>query len=437
MLYQLSYIGLQAHSTRTVPHPQTRDLENFLARRNVCTVMYRAFIIVLLALAACPAIQAETLAQPGEHTMTLNGVHLWYKVAGVARPGVAPLLYLAGGPGYNSYSFEKTIGTRLEKTLPIIYFDQRGTGRSERPTDADYSMATLTADVDALRRALGLPQISIVGHSFGGTLALEYARRYPRNVQKLILVDGAADYPAAINLWRSELETREPARWTEALKTPEGHALLAAEAQPQEDVCALTKARFAVVWQIYSEPGMAQFHHWQQFHDQKYELEQGAWDAQSKLGNTGEIQNAYLSVNNPALCYRFTDYTRLTMPVLVIEGRFDGSVDPAQARTLAEHLPHARYDEFGESAHFPYAEQPAKFALDVTAFLDPSLGRNRKSRPATGRLSRRRTAPMEAKPLKLSDPILKAIKSTVKTNVPHSQNIHSKQLRHYRTRRLS
>src|SRR5580693_6177420 len=97
-----------------------------------------------------------------------------------------PLVFLHGGPGYNSYSFEKTIGAKLEDHAQMIYFDERGSGRSERPWTKNYEMASLTQDLEALRKSLGIPQISLIGHSFGGTIALEYAARYPDQVQKLI-----------------------------------------------------------------------------------------------------------------------------------------------------------------------------------------------------------------------------------------------------------
>ena len=51
-----------------------------------------------------------------------------------------------------SYSFEKTIGAQLQAHLPMIYLDERGSGRSEQPADPDYGVVTLVQDVVALRR---------------------------------------------------------------------------------------------------------------------------------------------------------------------------------------------------------------------------------------------------------------------------------------------
>ena len=172
--------------------------------------------ICLIALcfgAGLPDALGQSPLAGGEHQAVENGVKLWYKVAGHAEPGQAPVLFLHGGPGYNSYSFERTIGKQLETHIQMIYLDERGSGCSERPPDADYSMSSLAADVETLRKSLGVPKLTLMGHSFGGTIALEYAARYPDHVQKLIILDGAADMPATFQLWKREIEHRYPSLW--------------------------------------------------------------------------------------------------------------------------------------------------------------------------------------------------------------------------------
>ena len=124
-----------------------------------------------------------------EHDVVVNGVRLWYRVAGAVAPGAPPVVFLHGGSGYSSYSFAEIEGPLLEKQLRMIYLDQRGSGRSERPWTRDYKMATLVEDLDALRRSLGVSQLAVITHSFGGMLALEYASAHPEHVSKLVLVD--------------------------------------------------------------------------------------------------------------------------------------------------------------------------------------------------------------------------------------------------------
>ena len=303
----------------------------------------------------------------GEHQAVENGVKLWYKVAGQAEPGQAPVLFLHGGPGYNSYSFERTTGKQLETHLQMIYLDERGSGRSERPADADYSMPTLVADVEALRKRLGVPQLTLMGHSFGGTIALEYAARHPEHVQKLIILDGAADMPATFALWQSEVEHRYPSLWQTALEGTDGGKLKLA--QSEHDGCAVARAEFGLEMSVLRGVDGQEFHNWQQFHDQRYQQEQKGMDRESGLRNTGEIGTVYFGPDSQFPCYRFTAFSRLTMPTLVMAGKYDGAIGPEQMQTLAARLPNAHLDDFDQSAHFVYAEQPVKFVRDVKAFL--------------------------------------------------------------------
>lgn len=316
-------------------------------------------------------MMGHTALDPGEHNVVLNGVRLWYEVEGQKRSGDAPLIYLHGGPGYNSFSFKQTIGPRLERHALMIYLDQRGCGHSERPWTNDYALSTMVEDVEALRKSLGVTKISLLGHSFGGTIALEYASRYPGNVQKLIVVDGAADLPGTLKLWRTEIEQRYPDAWASALSGDRGKSYQ--QAIKNGDSCASTKALFAVETDALAKIDSPRFHNWQQFHDQRYQKEQAEMDAASGLSNTGELSRFCFGPDSQFLCYKFTAYDRLTMPALIMVGKYDGAVGVDQMRCLADHLPHARFDEFDESAHFPYAEEPERFEKDLADFLSSSI----------------------------------------------------------------
>ncbi len=318
---------------------------------------------------------SETALDPGEHNVVLNGVRLWYEVAGQKRGEDAPLIYLHGGPGYNSYSFKQTIGPRLERHALMVYLDQRGCGHSERPWTNDYAISTLVEDVEALRKSFGVTKISLLGHSFGGTIALEYASRYPGNVQNLIVVDGAADLPATFKLWRTEIGQRYPDAWASAFSGDKQKTYQ--QASKNGDICAITRSLFAVEKGALAKVDSQSFHNWQQFHDQRYQKEQADLDAASGLSNTGELSRACFGSDSQFLCYKFTAYDRVTMPVLIMVGKYDGAVGVDQMRDLADHLAHARFDEFEQSAHFPYAEEPEKFEKDLADFLSSSTGKER------------------------------------------------------------
>ncbi len=301
--------------------------------------------------------QASSLSASGEHDEVLNGVRLYYRVAGASDR--TPVLFLHGGPGYNSYSFATLAGPRLEKDLNMIYFDQRGSGRSERPWTQAYSTDILVQDIEALRQRLGTQRIALLGHSFGGTLALEYAARYPEHVSRIVFVDGLSDGPASIRSWRERLEKVKP----EASKA----APVSGDNPSDTDrVCAETKANMTFVNLSTGKDGKAFFDS-MQFVDQEIRKKQDAVDEKSGLKNTGELSNALFS--GGLACYRFTQHSRLTMPVLVIGGRHDGAIGMAPLRELAAKLPHATLSEYEQSAHFPYLEEPDRFATEVIGFL--------------------------------------------------------------------
>ncbi len=114
---------------------------------------------------------------------TLDSVKIRYKVAGAGKP----CLYIHGGPGQGFDSFELMKGNNLEKKLTMIYFDQRGSGNSEKA--ADYHMQAMLNDIEALRKHLGIQKFYVLAHSFGGTIATAYAKKYPEHVDGLILAN--------------------------------------------------------------------------------------------------------------------------------------------------------------------------------------------------------------------------------------------------------
>jgi proline iminopeptidase len=122
---------------------------------------------------------------PPEGFVDVPGGRVWYRVAGADRPGV-PLLGLHGGPGFTHDTLTTLDG--LASDRPVVLYDQLGSGRSERPGDPDlYRVERYVEEVGRVREALGLDRIHLLGHSWGGTLALSYALTGPVGLQSLVL----------------------------------------------------------------------------------------------------------------------------------------------------------------------------------------------------------------------------------------------------------
>ena len=286
---------------------------------------------------------------PGEHQRIVNGVRLYYRIAGEAPAGRAPVLFLHGGPGHNSYSFARLMGPHLEKERRMVYLDQRGCGRSERPWDGRYSLEVLVADLEALRQELGVERWVLLSHSFGGTLALEYAARYPERVAGLVVVSGFSDAESTFASWKRELERLHPERMT-------------APASASGDT-----SDYAQVMRVLRGMDGQAFFHQLQYRSPMYQQMQEAVDVESGLRNTGELSRTLFATE--LLNYRFSAAARVTAPVLVIGGKYDHSIGVESMQALAKSLPHATFLEYEQSAHYPYLEEAERFAYDVNQFL--------------------------------------------------------------------
>ena len=111
-----------------------------------------------------------------------------------------PVIVLHGGPDFD-HTYLLPELDRLAQHARLIYYDQRGRGRSAdgvRPEDV--TLASEMSDLDGLRRSIGVESVGLIGHSWGGLLAMEYAARHPDRVTRLILLNTA---PASHADWVS------------------------------------------------------------------------------------------------------------------------------------------------------------------------------------------------------------------------------------------
>jgi proline iminopeptidase len=310
--------------------------------------MKRLLFLLLCLLAAPAAAENRAALAPGVHETVVNGVRLWYRVAG--RPRGIPVVYLHGGPGQGSQSFAKFAGPELEKGLRMVYLDQRGSGRSERPWDRAYSLDLLVDDLEKLRIAWGVPKLALIGQSFGTALGMEYAARYPEHVSHLVLAAGVPDIPAALDIQCARLEREDPAAFARAR---------AARREGDKARCNVFRAYEGAASRAFIDRNMYPRMETMKLVDEA--------DAEGGLRNTGEIGQAIVAQG--FFSYRFDKAERLTMPVLVIAGGRDLQAVAEPQRALAQRVRRGRYLEYPESGHFMFVEEPVRFGRDVTAFI--------------------------------------------------------------------
>jgi len=119
-------------------------------------------------------------------TISIRGVPLFVKVIGEGYP----LVLMHGGPGLDHTSLLALQPGKDQ--FSMVFYDHRGNGRSGGEVES-MTWENLTADADDLRQTLGFDQWVVLGHSFGGMVALEYAFRYPQSLSHLILMDTCGD----------------------------------------------------------------------------------------------------------------------------------------------------------------------------------------------------------------------------------------------------
>ena len=122
------------------------------------------------------------------------GVRLFFDVEGLShvpdgnrlrkRP---TLICLHGGPGHDHSAFKPVLGA-LARDMQVLYFDQRGMGRSDRVPPSDWTLDRWADDVVALCSALDIVHPFVLGASFGSMVAMRYAQRHPGHASKLVLV---------------------------------------------------------------------------------------------------------------------------------------------------------------------------------------------------------------------------------------------------------
>ena len=122
----------------------------------------------------------------------VNGTSIFYGEAGIGFT----LLALHGGLGVDHQYMLRALGD-FGTTFHVVAPDHRGNGRSGRPEPESFTMAQFGRDLEAIRLAMGGEQVVVLGHSFGGFIALQYALDFPDNVSGLVLVDTAAAWDYA------------------------------------------------------------------------------------------------------------------------------------------------------------------------------------------------------------------------------------------------
>jgi proline iminopeptidase len=277
-----------------------------------------------------------------------DGVRLFFRLVG---SGPDPVVVLHGGPGFNMEYLAADLQSLAERH-PLLFYDQRGTGRSSLVSDSEALDAQRFADdLEAIRRHFELEQLTMLGHSWGAGVAALYAARYPDRVGGLLIVGGMPLRRSERDRALRELDTRRDSatRLQMQERRSEWHA------NPGDaDACR-------AYYTLWFEP----------FFGDSADASRSHGDFCA--GPPEALRNKVASVD------RFTgaslgdwdwrqSLATVTARALVIHGTSD--VFPVDsAREWAAALPNGRLLLLEGIGHFSYLEAPERFNDAVDAFL--------------------------------------------------------------------
>jgi proline iminopeptidase len=276
------------------------------------------------------------------------GASIYYKTLG---RGI-PLLLLHGGPGADHSEFLPALKP-LARRCQLVLIDERGSGRSERVADSKrYTLDWMVKDIERVRKHLKLPQLVVLGHSFGGILAQAYAVRHPKRLLGLVLA-GTGSSGQSVNADFRRIRQRLPARLRARLARHERAGIFQPDGAYQKDYAAASAQALAPYMYAKTPParlknppavGM--------------EVLREMWVRRSDFRIDGNLKG-----------FDFThSLARVKAPSLVVIGDRD-LVSTATADISRASLPRATLVVMAESAHMMFIDQTIRFNRLLEEFL--------------------------------------------------------------------
>jgi proline iminopeptidase len=287
-----------------------------------------------------------------------HGVLIYYLTVGRG----APLVILHGGPGASHEYFLPYL-LSLARHNRLIFIDERGSGKSEKLEDpAGYTVENMAEDVEAVRQALGLGKIALLGHSCGGVLAQAYALKHEQNLTHLILSSTFSSTKAMNEVFRHMKENMAP-ELRERIDRLEDGGLFGHGKDFEKNrysngymIAAWGEGYFPYLYQNRPDPNFDP-------------IGNGimAWDLYREMwGSHGEF-----IIDGNMTSVEYTDrLSTIHVPTLITVGDHD-ECDPSLSRTMHEKIAGSKLVVLPKSGHMTFVDQPNMFIHAVDDFLHP------------------------------------------------------------------
>ena len=319
-------------------------------------LLHRSLLCVVVLLAGCTSLRsAPRPAEPPpsrQGVITFHGYHVWYRIVGDHdESGKLPLLCLHGGPGA-SHDYLEPLEAMARTGRRLIFYDQLGGGNSDHPHNpAMWTVPLFVEELGAVRNALGLDHVHILGQSWRGMLAMEYALTHPTGVASLAL----ADAPASMPQWVAEAKR------------------LRAELPPDVQQTLLEHERAGTTDDPAYQEALAVY-----YRRHLCRLDPLPGYLQRSLDKLAQDPEVYNTLNGPSEFFvtgTLKDWNivnrlgEIHVPTLVLGGRYDEAT-PAITETVHRGIPGSQWVIFEHSAHMPHVEETERYLQVLTDFLN-------------------------------------------------------------------
>jgi proline iminopeptidase len=263
--------------------------------------------------------------------------------------GDAVVFLLNGGPGLPCDYLRDPHVRLVDEGYRVVTYDQLGCGASDKPDDeALWQIGRYVEEVETVRKALGLGEIHLLGHSWGGWLSIEYGITYPGNLKTVILENTCGDMPHLV----TELN-----RMREALG-PETVAMM----QRFEAEGMLDHPAYEAAITILNYRHVCRLDHW------PASIHRSLDDWNMDVYGTMQGPNEFLYVGNLKDWQRLDQMRAITCPALITTGLHD-EIGPPCAMRMQRALPNAELKVFRNSSHMPFYEEPEPYFDLLLDFL--------------------------------------------------------------------
>lgn len=287
----------------------------------------------------------ESVEMNKEMIININGVNHWVKLS-LNNNHKYPIIVLHGGPGGFNYVYERVPGKLLEENLDIIYYEQRGCGRSDYALNNKYAVEDLISDLNELIHELSLDKVILLGYSFGAELAAEYAVKYPRQIAKLILQSPSyfVDMKLMFDIQHENFK----------------NIGIKFEKFKSENIVD----KYNEMWSKIDQDTVDDF----LFHDLKNAVTmRRLWD-DSGLINTGKMSEQVF--NRKRRISLFQELIDIEIPTLIIVGKNDNNVSMTIPRKYHDSMKCSEMIVFENSGHFPDFEESVKYQRVIENFVN-------------------------------------------------------------------